>query len=708
MWRRARAASGTEAGQRAESIVAEISAEQVDGQIAVGSHNVQIHADHGAVVYALASGQAPSVRARTLPVVLRPRDFPQLLGRERELDELRALLAAGRSVGLVAPAGGGKTSVLRRLAHLSADAFADGIVFLRAAGQPRADVERFLFDAFYACDAPYQPTPFELRARLAERRALVVLDDLDQPRDDVCELLDSAPDCRFVLASERRELWGEERTLELDGLDDDTALTLLERELGRPLRDDERPRAQDLCRRLGGRPLALLQAAALARGGELPLGAPGELEGALRAGLDDEERRVLHALELLAPAAVHVDDVAAIAAVPDAAEVLERLRARGAAQAHSPRWSVTLTVGRAADDDGDGDDERALLLRRARERLADGASRRPLEDVPAILAALCAGIHGDGGPASRRDLIALARAVDPLLAGSGRWGAWAVALERACAAAEAIGDRAAAAWALHQLGTRAGCLGERAGVAQLQRALALRRELGDEVGAAVSAHNLAQLFGAPPRTPTPRPRPGRWLALGGGVLALGVAAAVALGGHGSSPGLAHSADTQAQTTITQPTDTDGGSGGGGSGGSHDNGGGPSPTGGVQLSIDGERAFEADPDGLVQHAFDIGNLGPTPLAIEPSVEGAAFRIGGVDCVEPLPVDTSAACTVLVDYTVADQPASATLRFKGSSSTAQLSGAGRAQPTTTETQPAPATTATTATATTTTAVGSDVIR
>lgn len=101
MWRRARAASGTEPGSdggRTEAIVAEISAQEIGGQVAVGSHNLQIHADHGAIVYAMPPGQAPSLRARPLPVVLQPRDFPALLGREPELANALEALAAGETV----------------------------------------------------------------------------------------------------------------------------------------------------------------------------------------------------------------------------------------------------------------------------------------------------------------------------------------------------------------------------------------------------------------------------------------------------------------------------------------------------------------------------------------------------------------------------------------------------------------------------------
>ena len=558
---------------------------------------------------------------------------------------------------MTAPPGGGKTSVLRRLSHLAATTLEDGVVYLRAAGWPREDVERFLFDAFYESDAPYQPTPFELRRGLADRHALVVLDDVDQQRDEVGELLDSAPGCRFVLASEQPEPWGEARTLALGGLGAQAAVTLLERELGRPLREEEGAQATDLCRRLAGHPLSILRAAALARAGDLPLGAPGELEEELRAGLDDEERRILRAVDLLAPAAVHVDDVAAIAGVPDAAAVLERLRARGVAQAHSPRWSATLTPAPRG-----GADE-VLLLRRARERLAHDADDRPIDDVPVVLAALRA---GDGGAADRRDALALARAADPLLTRSGRWGAWRIALERACTAAETSGDRAAAAWALHQLGTRAGCLGERDGAARLERALALRRDLGDEAGAAVSEHNLAQLFGALPgggggghgHPPPKPPRTGLWLALGGGVLALGVVAALLLGSSESAkPVAAAVSRTQPPVTTVPPGTTTVA---------------PAlrPAGAPGLSITGKLDYVApDADTTDSGTVTVTDLGPGPIALAPSVDSTQFELAP-RCPDTLEVGQ--ACIIAITYRPELGPRSASLKFAGSPSTARLDG------------------------------------
>jgi hypothetical protein len=97
----------------------------------------------------------------------------------------------------------------------------------------------------------------------------------------------------------------------------------------------------------------------------------------------------------------------------------------------------------------------------------------------------------------------------PLVTG-GRWGAWEPVLERCRAAAKALGDRSVDAWALHQLGTRAVCLGD-ADTARrlLDQAATLRDELGETGAAAVSRRNLAFIIAAvaEERRPEPSTRP---------------------------------------------------------------------------------------------------------------------------------------------------------------------------------------------------------
>jgi hypothetical protein len=89
---------------------------------------------------------------------------------------------------------------------------------------------------------------------------------------------------------------------------------------------------------------------------------------------------------------------------------------------------------------------------------------------------------------------ALAQAVQPLLVLRGRWAGWGQVIDWARQAAQSTGDRALLAWALHEHGTRAGLLGDRASAAiNLTQARQLRLDLGDHAGAAASQHNLEYL-----------------------------------------------------------------------------------------------------------------------------------------------------------------------------------------------------------------------
>jgi hypothetical protein len=110
-------------------------------------------------------------------------------------------------------------------------------------------------------------------------------------------------------------------------------------------------------------------------------------------------------------------------------------------------------------------------------------------------------------------------------------------------AAQALRGQAVEAWALHQSGTRAMCLGDTSTARTfLGQALRLRESLGDRVGAAVTRHNLDILVGPPPpprhpSEPPSTPTPAGPAAAGvplvtKGIIALVSLLAMALGGWG--------------------------------------------------------------------------------------------------------------------------------------------------------------------------------
>jgi hypothetical protein len=120
-------------------------------------------------------------------------------------------------------------------------------------------------------------------------------------------------------------------------------------------------------------------------------------------------------------------------------------------------------------------------------------------------------IEWAAGRRNWREVIQLARAIDPYLTLHGQWDAWRAILNRALEAARALRDRAVEGWALHQLGTHAIGAGQtNQAIDLLRQALDLRRALGDTVGMAYTRHNLDLLIPpAPPsrREPEPQPRP---------------------------------------------------------------------------------------------------------------------------------------------------------------------------------------------------------
>ncbi|MEU6068062.1 MULTISPECIES: tetratricopeptide repeat protein [Streptomyces] len=175
------------------------------------------------------------------------------LGRTRELKELRAdieragldtlsgrkaprarvLLIAGRP-------GSGRTALAEELVRQVAEGYADGVLRVRL-GEPDGTpvpVERAARELLTALDLPTPPGAAEdelteaLRAALAERRMLLLLDDA-AGAEQVDALLPDTPDCLAVAVSEG-PLTGiaDVRPCTLGGLDTKSALELLTRYTG--------------------------------------------------------------------------------------------------------------------------------------------------------------------------------------------------------------------------------------------------------------------------------------------------------------------------------------------------------------------------------------------------------------------------------------------------------------------------------------------
>jgi len=469
--------------------------------IAVGRYILQIGDPCGAVIREAPPAERAHTRPRSTPILIRPKFIRGLVDRRMDLAAALSALDEGLLVEASGEPGIGKTAVLRHLAHHPrAASFVDGIVYLSARHQSPLDLQQLLFEAFYESDEFCKPTEAEIRRGLRETQALILLDDVQLAQDELEQVLDIAPRAAFVVATRERRLWGEVRSLALKGLPAEDAVLLLEREIERALDATERSAAASLCAAIGGRPLRILQTAAVIREHEISLDGWARIFTQnpivnLMALSDEKPRRALLALAALPGVPLRALHVSDIAEVPDIEPSLTALVRRGLVVTTQSRYQLAAGVGdrlRRTEDLKPWANRAITYFTAWAERYL----RRQdilLQESEALLR-----VQQYATDARRwGEVLHLGRLLEEPLVIGARWGAWGATLERCLAAAKSIGDRSAEAWALHELGSRALCLGE-AGTARalLNQAVKLRETLNDDAAAAASRRNLS--FVLPP------------------------------------------------------------------------------------------------------------------------------------------------------------------------------------------------------------------
>ncbi|MER7345494.1 LuxR C-terminal-related transcriptional regulator [Streptomyces aurantiacus] len=155
-----------------------------------------------------AAERAPAEQARPAPAL--PAPLTSFIGRARERGELAEAVRAHRLVAAVGPGGVGKTRLALAVAADVAAEFADGVWFIDLVSV--TDPERVGAAVAAAAGVGEQPglgIDDALLAALADRQALLVLDNCEQVRDGVApfleRLLTSCPRVR-VLATSRARL----------------------------------------------------------------------------------------------------------------------------------------------------------------------------------------------------------------------------------------------------------------------------------------------------------------------------------------------------------------------------------------------------------------------------------------------------------------------------------------------------------------------
>jgi predicted ATPase/class 3 adenylate cyclase len=219
-----------------------------------------------------------------------PEDLTTLVGRDRELDHLQALLGDGvRFVTLVGAGGAGKTRLALALARRLLDDLPGGafVVALAPVSDP-AGVLPAVARALELGDDAGELAP-RLAARLGQRRSLLVLDNFEQilpGGSTVAELLECARDLRVLVTSQAPLHVRGETVVTLDALAPEAATALFTERAraatpGWSATADEAAAVADVCERVGRLPLAVELAAA-----RVAVLAPSELLRRLEASSD--------------------------------------------------------------------------------------------------------------------------------------------------------------------------------------------------------------------------------------------------------------------------------------------------------------------------------------------------------------------------------------------------------------------------------------
>jgi hypothetical protein len=464
--------------------------------IAVGRVLLRIGEPAGAALHEASRAERAHIRTRPTPIQLRPRLIRGLVGRRMELAAAVAGLDAGIPVEVSGGPGIGKTAVLRQLAYdPRADTFEDGVVYLSARHESSVDLLQRLFEAFYESDTVCKPTDAEIQRALQDKHALILLDDVSLRQRELEAVLDMAPRCAFVVGTRERCLWGEVRGVVLAGLPVEHAVALLERELERGLDPSERSPAATVCAALDGHPLRIQQAAALIRERAIPAEAwPQHISNEsfvaeVMTSIDEKQRRVLLALTALTGVPVAMEHISGIAELNDVEPTLMTLVRQNLVLGTQSRYHLADGI---SDRLRRTEDPKPWLNRAITyfTAWAERHRRRPESLVEASDALLLVQEHACDARRSGEVLRLGLLLEGPLVAGA-RWGAWGTAVERCLTAARALGDRTVEAWALHEIGTRAACLGHTDSARRfLMQSASLRDSLGERAAAAVSRRNL--------------------------------------------------------------------------------------------------------------------------------------------------------------------------------------------------------------------------
>ena len=559
----------------------------VEGNIVVGDNNFVVNNNHGTIVYKQA---APQVGARNF-VPQPPRATRGFINRGVELQKLESWISANEMILIHAPDGMGKSALLKQVANSPVGrAMPGGVILLEGVGGNEDvlganDIIQRLFDILFESDPPLKVTVDTARPYLSNTRPLLLLDEVPISPALQNALPDLFPNGAMLFTSD--VIVGREDFLRLPigPLQRDVAVRLLVNKSGLELTEQNRATFDSLCALLGDVSLAVVITGNVIRETgvtlEDTLNQIQQISNVHQAALDrayhfafnrltPEEQSVISTAALTPGVSMSPEWLVAAFGSQEAERFVERLRALGLLVANSPRLRVPpgirIPAQRAAVVD-----ENTVLRRLADFLLSEAQINSQnweffADELGNLFGALTWAIRTN----DLRLALRLGRALDPFLTLRGLWDTWRDLLDILLDAARRSGNRAAEAFALHQIGTREIGLGapQRA-LDYLRQALRIRQALGDTVGMAYTQHNIDLLIGppSPPNNNQPEPGPPSPVTAGGTILlvvstlgflsVLGLALIWLFFGNPSQPQppITPSVTTPTNTPIIWPTDT---------------------------------------------------------------------------------------------------------------------------------------------------------
>ena len=246
-------------GHGGQVLVSERSASVLDcdaSLIDLGLHRLK---DLGEPVKLYQLGEDEFPPLRSLNATNLPAQRSPLIGRERELTELRSIVLDGaRLVTLSGPGGSGKTRLSLQVAAELVDNFSDGVFWVSLAALRDPELVIPAVEQTVGAKVP-------LAQHLEEKKMLLLLDNLEQVAEcagDIGTLLESCPNLKLLVTSRVLLKIQGEREYQVLPLPEDQAIALFR---ARAAVAEPEAAVAEICRRLDGLPLAIELAAARTR-----------------------------------------------------------------------------------------------------------------------------------------------------------------------------------------------------------------------------------------------------------------------------------------------------------------------------------------------------------------------------------------------------------------------------------------------------------